>query len=156
VETIRDYMEDYQAHLNNNLFDLLVDDIIDTFLITYLTNLRKASKLRIPSACERIRQDVGAVTKMFSKFKSAKNVKEDFEVIDSIVGLLNVSPSIFALDYYAFAKRYGPNLPFVESLIKARDDLDRQATNDILESVRRKAETTSAPDQPTIFNRLQK
>ena len=58
VETLQDYMDDYRVHLNPNLFELLVEDLIDTFLITYLVAVRRATKLRIPQAVERMRTDI--------------------------------------------------------------------------------------------------
>jgi exocyst complex component 3 len=40
--------------------------------------------------------------------------------------------------------------------MKARDDLDRSAVNDIMESVKRKvnSEVVEAPEQPSIFERM--
>jgi exocyst complex component 3 len=40
--------------------------------------------------------------------------------------------------------------------MKARDDLDRGAVSDIMDSVKRKvrAEAIDEPDQPSIFTRL--
>lgn len=58
--------------------------------------------------------------------------------------------------YWPFRKKYGPNLTFVEAIMKARDDLDRGAVSDIMDSVKRKvrAEAIDEPDQPSIFTRL--
>ena len=50
VETMRDYMSDYQTYLNQSLFDLLVEDLIDTFLVTYISALANSPKLKIPAA----------------------------------------------------------------------------------------------------------
>jgi len=40
--------------------------------------------------------------------------------------------------------------------MKARDDLDRSAVSDIMDSVKRKvqSEQVDAPEQPSIFDRL--
>lgn len=80
TETIRDYMSDYQAHLNPSLFELLVEDIIDTFLITYLSNLRKASKLKIPASANRIRDDIRKSFGLFTTYKPAKEMEPYFDV----------------------------------------------------------------------------
>ena len=58
--------------------------------------------------------------------------------------------------YWPFRKKYGPALAFTEALMKARDDLDRSAVNEIMESVRRKVarEKLDEPDPPSIFDRL--
>lgn len=59
--------------------------------------------------------------------------------------------------YWPFRKKYGPNLAFTESLMKARDDLDRSAVNDIMESVKRKVNSevvVEEQEQPSIFERM--
>ncbi|SCV74869.1 BQ2448_7898 [Microbotryum intermedium] len=157
VETLRDYIaEDYQTHLNPNLFELLIEDIIDTYLITYIVAIKKCSKLRIPAALDRIRQDITKSREFFGAYKSKKELDEYFDVLESILTLMSASKMMVILDYSAFKKRYGANVAFVEGLLKARDDLDRSSTNDIMESVKRKAAQDAGgdPDQPSIFSRL--
>ncbi|KAH8916622.1 exocyst complex component Sec6 [Atractiella rhizophila] len=152
--TISDYMQDYKNELNSNLFDLALDDVIDTFLVKYIDAMRKCGKLKMPQAMDRIKEDVRKMVKMFATYKPPKELEEDFRVLDSILALLSSSKTLFALDYYQFAKEYGPQLKFVESILKARDDLDRGSTSDLIETIRRKAESTEAPANPTIFDRL--
>lgn len=57
------------------------------------------------------------------------------------------------MDYWAFAKIHGPQLAFVEGLLKARDDFDRPMVNEVLETLRRKVkeEGIEEPAQPTIM-----
>ncbi len=58
VETMRDYMTDYQSYLNPVLLDLLVEDLTDTFLLTYLNALANSAKLKMPAAAERFKEDI--------------------------------------------------------------------------------------------------
>ena len=51
------------------------------------------------------------------------------------------------LSFWEFAKIHGPNTPFVEGLMKARDDLDRTAVNEIMESVKRKVKDENLTDR---------
>ncbi|BGP41626.1 SNARE-binding exocyst subunit S6 [Rhodotorula kratochvilovae] len=156
VETLQDYMDDYQVHLNPNLFDLLVEDLLDTFLITYLVAVRRATKLRIPLAVERMRADIDLAFGFFLAYKPKQELVSYFDVLESVLTLLSASKMMVFLDYWPFRKKYGPNLAFTEALMKARDDLDRSAVSDIMDSVRRKVagETVDAPDAPSIFERL--
>lgn len=192
ILTLKDYMvEDYQAHLNPNLFDLLIEDILDTFLITYLVAVRKAGKLKIPQAVDRMRADVDMAVEFFGQYKSRKELEGYFDVLESVLTLMSASkmmvfldvrplfllppffpfPSIFPVhlpslhvltpsplstQYWPFRKKYGANLAFTETLMKAREDLDRSAVNDIMESVKRKvnSEVVDAPEQPSIFERM--
>lgn len=81
LETIVDYMADFQARLSPSLFDLLVDDIIDTFLIAYLTSLRKASKLKMPAAANKINDEIKKSFEYFSRYKPPAELEQYFEVV---------------------------------------------------------------------------
>ncbi|BGP17883.1 hypothetical protein JCM10213_000961 [Rhodosporidiobolus nylandii] len=157
VLTLKDYMvEDYQAHLNPNLFDLLIEDILDTFLITYLVAVKKAGKLKMPAAVERMRADIDMAFEFFLQYKSRKELEGYFDVLESVHTLVSASKMMVFLDYWPFRKKYGPNVGFTEALMKARDDLDRSAVSDIMESIKRKvnSEVVEAPEQPSIFDRM--
>ncbi|KAG8903179.1 SNARE-binding exocyst subunit S6 [Tulasnella sp. 403] len=156
VETMRDYLGDYQAYLNPSLLELLVTDLIDTFLITYLNALRRSSKLRMPAAADRIREDMSEAFPLFCSHKPAKEVEDQFDVIELILSLLTASKSLVFLSYWPFAKKHGPNLQFVEALMKARDDLDRSAVNEVMDSVKRKVkdENLGEPEEPTIMKKI--
>ncbi|KZP01538.1 exocyst complex component Sec6 [Calocera viscosa TUFC12733] len=156
VETMRDYMNDYQPYLNPFILDLLVEDLIDTFLTTYLTALRRCSKLQMPMSADRIRDDISEVFTFFSVFKQPKELEANFEVIELILAMLTASKKLVFLDFWNFAKKHGPNLAFVEALMKARDDLNRSDVNEVMESIRRKVkeEKLTEPPEPTIMNRI--
>ena len=59
----------------------------------------------------------------FSTLKPAKDPEVDFEIIDLVLGLLEASKSTVFLSFWSFAKIHGPNIAFVEGLMKARGDL---------------------------------
>lgn len=81
VETIRDYTSDYAERLNPNLFDVLCDDVIDRFLTAYLAAMRKAGKLRMPAAGERVRADIDETGAMFTGFKTVEEIEQKMEVL---------------------------------------------------------------------------
>jgi hypothetical protein len=138
VETMRDYMADYQAYLNPSLLDVLIEDLVDAFLVTYINALANAPKLRMPAATDRIKEDVSVTFSFFTTLKPAKEVEAYFEVIEMILAMLEASKSLVFLSYWQFAKVHGPNLQFVEGLMRVRGDLDRSAVNEIMESIKRK------------------
>jgi len=98
VETLQDYMDDYQVHLNPNLFDLLVEDLVDTFLITYLVAVRRASKLRMPMAVERMRADLDLAFDFFLAYKPKTELVAYFDVLESVLTLLSASKMMVFLD----------------------------------------------------------
>ncbi|KAK0488729.1 exocyst complex component Sec6 [Armillaria novae-zelandiae] len=156
VETMRDYMTDYQTYLNPSLLELLVEDLLDAYLLLYLNALANTPKLRIPAATDQIRDDVRTVFQFFSTLKQAKELETYFEVIEMILALLEASKDIVFLSFWSFARVHGPNIAFVESLMKARGDLDRSAVSDVMDSIKRKVkeEGLSDPPEPTIMKRV--
>lgn len=155
METMKDYMGDYQAHLHPSVFEILVDNLLDAFLISYLSALRRAStnSLRMPIAIQKIKSDISSAFQFFSQYKSSPALEENFEVLNMIVNMLAASPEMVFMDYWNFAKIHGPQLQFAEALMKARDDLDRDGVKEIMETLRRKVkeEDIGEPEEPTIM-----
>ncbi|KAI6013938.1 hypothetical protein PISMIDRAFT_13219 [Pisolithus microcarpus 441] len=155
IVTMKDYMSD-QPFIKPALFELLVDYLIDAFLVTYLTALANCSKLRMPDATERIKEDISAVFAFFGEYKPDKELEGCFEVVEMILAMLEASKSMAFLSYWAFAKVHGPCIPFVEGLMKARGDLDRSGVSEVMDSIKRKAkeEGLTDPPQPTIMKKI--
>lgn len=157
--TMRDYMSDYQAHLNGSLFDFLVDDMVDAFLATYLTALRRApaKSLRMPKAIDRLNEDMVEAFDLFQNYRAPQDIEGPFEVMKIVGSMLDASAEMFVLDWHAFAKEHGPQLAFTESLLRARDDLDRGDIADTMDTLRRRVaeEGLDEPEEPTIMNRIQ-
>ena len=182
VETLQDYMTDFQEQLNPNLFDLLIEDILDTFVLAYLTAIRRSSKLRIPQACDRMRKDIDLAFNFFLQYKPKQELASYFDVLESVLTLMSASKMMVFLDV-----RSPPPLSVrVPRLFACRPDLTR--TLAVLavpekvragarvhgsahegarrprpvrrqrdhESVRRKvaSEKLDEPDPPSIFDRL--
>ncbi|KAL0243991.1 hypothetical protein I308_105254 [Cryptococcus tetragattii IND107] len=159
VETMKDYMGDYQAHLHPSVFEILVDNLLDAFLISYLSALRRASTnaLRMPIAIQKIKSDISSAFQFFSKYKPSPGLEENFEVLHMIVNMLAASPEMVFMDYWNFAKVHGPQLQFVNALMKARDDIDRDGVKEIMETLRKKVkeEGIGEPEEPTIMVKVQ-
>lgn len=150
METMRDYMTDYQAYLNESLFEVLVEDLLDTYLVTYLTALANSSKLIItgsPSATERMRQDIDEVYHFFGTYKKMKELQPQIQVLDQVLAMLEASKSFVFLSYWTFAQTHGPCVQFTEALMKARNDLDRSAVSEVMDSVKRKVKDENLTDR---------
>lgn len=155
IETMRDYMSDYQAHLNPSIFDILIEDFLDAFLIAYLAALRRAPAraLRMPNAVQKIKTDVSLAFEFFAEYKQPADLEQNFEIMDMIVSMLGASSQMVFMDYWTFAKIHGPQMAFVEALMRARDDFNRQVVGEIMETLRRKVreEDIADPPEPTIM-----
>lgn len=156
VETMRDYMADYQSYLNSALLELLTEDLIDTFLLTYLNALANSPKLKMPAAAQRMKEDVNEVFSFFSNLAPNQGVEARFEVLEMLLSLLEASKDIAFLSFWAFAKVHGPNIAFVEGLMRSRSDFDRSAVNEIMESIKRKVKDEGLidPPEPTIMKKV--
>lgn len=146
VVTMKDYTSD-QQFVKPLLFELLVEDLLDTFLVTYLTALANSPKLRLPAATERIKADISAVFAFFGEFKPDKELEKYFEVVEHILAMLEASKSMAFLSFWVFAKVHGPCIPFVEGLMKARGDFDRGAVSEVMEAIKRKVKEEGLADR---------
>ncbi|WWC85547.1 uncharacterized protein L201_000411 [Kwoniella dendrophila CBS 6074] len=160
IETMKDYMNDYQLHLNSSIFEILIEDLLDYFIISYLSAIAKAQpkSIKIPIGLEKIKKEIGLSFDFFVKFKSPKELEENnFEILKLIISLIESDSQMFFMDYWNFAKKFGPNLQFIENLLKARDDLDKIQLNDLLDMLKRKIkeENIQDPDEPTIMVKVQ-
>jgi hypothetical protein len=156
VVTMRDYMADYQSYLNPSLLELLVEDLVETFLLTYLNALAAANKLKMPAAAERLKSDVTDVLDFFTTIAPAKEVEARFEVLEMILAMLGASKDMTFLSFWSFAKVHGPNIAFVEGLMKSRSDFDRSAVSEVMESIKRKVkdEELTDPSESTIMKKV--
>lgn len=162
IETMRDYMSDYSERLNPNLFDVLCDDMIDRFHVSYIGALRRVGngKLRMPAAGEQMRKDIDDAKTLFLAFKKEQEVNDKFEVLVAIQGMLASSATMVFLPYWSFAKAHGSHLGFLEAIMKARDDLKKDDVNGLMESARRKVKSEGLNDLvpeaggPTVMSRV--
>lgn len=157
IETLRDYCEDFQ-HLNKFIFDKLIHDMVDRFLILYLEAMRhKNAKFHMDACLEQIGSDVGKSFNFFAKYTSTEEMEERFDVIEKVHQLLKSNRRMVFVDYYTLRQAY-PDVPlaFVETILSKRDDLDKAALRDIMEGIKAKAREyqPDANTPPTIFSKI--
>ena len=136
IDTMHNYMNDYQQLLDPKITDLLVQRLLDNFIITYLTSLHTSPKLSVPDAGLRMKEDILEAFRFFDPLMAPNDLDTSFEVLEMAHGLVTASREMFPLSFWAFAKVHGPNLGFVEGILRARDDLDRSAVEEVMKRVR--------------------
>lgn len=87
IETIRDYMSDYKERLSPSLFDLLADDVVDTYLITYIAALRRANKLRMPGTGLKMKEERQKAFDFFLEYKPQDELERYFQVVGCAIAL---------------------------------------------------------------------
>ena len=158
IETLKDYCQDFAAHLNEFLFNKLMDDTLERFIMLYLEAMRrKGAKFNMEVCLEKIKQDVRLSFNFFAKYKSMDELEERFDVIDNVHTILKSNRRMIFVDYYSLRQAY-PDVPlaFVEDILSKRDDLDKAALKDIIEGIKAKAREyePDANTPPTIFSRI--
>ena len=148
TETVRDYAGDYAARLDPNLYDVLSDDLLTRLLAAYLTALRRSARLRMPKAAERFGVDISELSNLISFMRPGDEATSRVEVLHMIHAILSSSSSMVFLPYWTFAKAHGPNLAFIEAVLRARDDMDKNDVTAVLESAKRKIRQENLPDVP--------
>lgn len=155
VETMKDYTQDYRGHLNPAIFDILIEDMLVQFLSTYLNALRKVQPrgIKLPTAVSKMKSEISQVFTFFAEYKKQDDVSGEFEVIDMIISMLQATPDMVFMDYWAFAAKHGPCLPFIEAVLRGRDDWDKTTVGEVLDTLKRKIreEGIGEPEEPTIM-----
>ncbi|KAJ3321383.1 SNARE-binding exocyst subunit S6 [Boothiomyces sp. JEL0866] len=159
VGTFEDYGDDFQKHMSEYLNNKLTTELVDRFLVAYVESFKnKNAKFKMPSATDRMRQDLDSLISFFSRSKNAKRVKASFEVIEKIIGLVESNPRMLYIDFYSLWKQF-PDMPldFVEKVLSKRDDLDKSQVREIMELCRSKTKDERTEDTPpTIFSKISK
>lgn len=146
LETARDYLDECAVTLHPTFFNQLARETLNETLIAYLHRLIRAKKLKIPRAVELVRGDVERIRQRFASWIPREELEHRMEVMDHIVGILGISKNLVFLEFWRFAKVHGPNLGFVEALLKTRDDLDWMDVSKIMQSLKKKLEAEPIVD----------
>ncbi|KAI9271298.1 exocyst complex component Sec6-domain-containing protein [Sporodiniella umbellata] len=157
ILTFGDYYHDF-VHLNNFIFNKLIYDILDRFLIIYLEGMRnKNAKFLMASCSKLINNDINTAFDFFAELTSREEMAERFDVLRKVSALLESTPNMIYVDYYNLRQAY-PDVPlaFVESILTKRDDLQKTTLKGIMEGIKGKAREyePDANTPPTIFSRI--
>ena len=154
--TLDDYFQDFKKHLLDYLFSKLSSDAMDKFLMHYVESMRgKAVKFRMPTAVSQMKVDLAASIRFWSEFKTTKRVKQSFDIVDKVIGLLESSSTMIFLSWYSMWKVYNDvPMAFVEDLLYKRDDLDKSSIKEAMANCKTKAKEGNPESVPSIFTKI--
>jgi len=99
VATLQEYTDDFQAHLNEYLFETLMEDMLVQFLKAYVVASRsKQTKFKMPAAIDQIRNDVRLAYGFFSQFIAGNVVQEYFRIFELMMTILQSTKQSFSAD----------------------------------------------------------
>lgn len=144
--TFDDYIGDYSAVLHPSLLDILIEELSDALLVSYLTSIRTNRGVKFrrgePFAAK-FRGDVLAAFGFFEKYPDSFNetIKPRWKAVNFTVQLLEVDKSEVVGVYEQFKREFWDlQLSWVESVLKTRDEWDRA----MITAVKRAAASTYA------------
>ena len=99
VATLKDYTEDIQAHLNEYLFETLMEDMLVEFIKSYMAaSKNKSTKFKMPAAIDQIRNDVRLAYGFFSQFIAGDVVQDYFRIFEMVMRILSATKANFSAD----------------------------------------------------------
>lgn len=161
VETITvtfgDFFGDYKDRCADFLMSFLVAEVLEAFLLAYLQQLRaKPARLLAGSCAEYFQADLATCADFFSAYRDPRRVEKLVDPVRKFVGLVTSSQKMVYLEFFAFWKVF-PDMPLAifEEVLAKRDDLDKYAIRDIVETCRKKTlEERPVDAQPSLFAKL--
>lgn len=159
VATLRDYNDDFRVHLNDYMFNKLIDWMLERLMIAQMDALRNpGARLRFPACTDRLKQDRASVFNFFADYKNPKALEDDFDAIEKLHEFTCSSKRSAYLTFYSM-KRIYHDLPIslVEHILGRRDDLDRPSIKEIMEPIKEKFKEKDPIDAtrlPTIFSKV--
>lgn len=168
IVTLNEYSEDLKAHLNEHLFETLMEDMLVQFLRSYMAAAKnKQTKFKMPGALDQIKSDVRQAYGFFQKFVEPQVVQDYFRIFEMMMGILSsdrMSFPEFLSDlmsvywdtpiWYLSNKSYNLMYRFVESLINNRDDLDRSSAKELLALLKARPREVANGRDPTFMGKL--
>lgn len=157
IDTLKEYLADSKGHLQPSLFECLVEDLLESTLVAYLSAIRnKGCKLQTASCMDIIQGNIGLAFDLFSHYLPADDVEKQFDVFQQLFNITSATKITMEGDYATLKSMY-PDVQYnwVESILRARDDVDSSMRKAMLEIVRNidKADTEHH-EATTIMGKL--
>lgn len=144
--TFDDYIGDYNSVLHPSLLDIMIEELSDALLVSYLTSIRTNRGVKFrrgePFAAK-FRDDVLAAFAFFEKHPDSFNetIKPKWKAVNYTVQLLEKDKNEVVGVYEQFKREFWDlQLSWVEGVLKTRDDWDRG----MITAVKRAAASTYA------------
>ncbi|KAF9173219.1 SNARE-binding exocyst subunit S6 [Mortierella sp. AD011] len=159
IATLKDYTDDCRIHLNDYMFNKLIDWMLERLMIAQIDALRnRGAKLKYPTCTDRLKQDRAAVFNFFVEYKPINDLEQDFDAIEQLHKFACSSKKTAYLNFYSMKRVYHDlPIPLVEDILGRRDDMDRSSIKEIMDPVREKfkdKDTSDASRSPTVFSKV--
>lgn len=159
VATFEDFFTDYQEHAEEFLMNKLIADVLERTVLLYIEAMRgRNARLKMAqSAPELMDRDISSLAAFFSRFRDPKRVEKAVDPLVKLRTLLCASRKMVFLEFFALLKAY-PDAPLslLEELLAKRDDFDKAAIKEVMDSVRAKLQEEKVIDSSvqSVFSKI--
>ena len=136
VVTFEEYIGDYKTVIHHSLLDIFIEELADELLIRYLSSVKnKGAKFKRQDPYkDKIFDDIQTAFTFFSSpFLSpdvSDTIKQKWKVTQSFLQLIEIEKASVPEAFAAFKADYWDlQLSWVEAVLRARDDFDRNLLN---------------------------
>lgn len=165
VDTVQEYLVDCAQQLNSVIFDVFIDDLVEETVLRYLSALGPApGSLKVPKACEQIKNDIGLLYDLFTAQTDygcdPEHIQVQFQVFEHLLATLESPPEELPERFMELREDFwDAPLDLFEKMVRARKDLDAKRVKEIMVRVRADAlqNQQSPPEslQSTYLSRFQ-
>lgn len=137
VVTFDEYIGDYKMVLHHSLLDILVEEMSDALLVTYLSSVRnRGAKFRRQDPfSDKLFSDVSTVFEFFGQNASPDVrdiLKQKWRVTEHFGNLVGCDKADVVPVFERFKGEYWDlQLSWVEAVLRARDDFERRMVNEV-------------------------
>lgn len=137
--TYSEYLEDCKLHLNPDLVEPFLEQLLDSFLADYLGAMagNKKAAFKPPACFDLITAELGVAFNFFADHLEINTLQLHFDVLELAIALLQVDAETVHEDYTRL-KRQCPDTPnwLVDGILDRRDDLSKKDAKQITDLVR--------------------
>ena len=155
VQTMNEYIQDCREHLNDVLLDLFLDELLDWFLIEYISAMTSNKKAVFKhAALEQIPVEIGLAFNLFHENMEMTQLQARFDILELIIAFLQADLATIQQDWTALKDTCWDAKPaIVEGILERREDVPKKEAKAMMQELL-KVDVSVDPRQPTILSRV--
>ena len=157
IATIKDYVSDFQAHMNVTVFEDLMIELLERVIIQYLqAMLQKSAVIKHPDAVRLMDADITELERFFRTYLSDKVVKSQLLALRDMREIIAIEDLEMVSFYSVALQKHFPDAPLavVKRVLGRRKDLEKSQIKAILADMVQSDAAAQALVQPTVFGRI--
>lgn len=161
VHTTSEYIQDCRDHLNDVLLDLFLDELLDWFLIEYISAMCSNKKAFFKSAAlTQLPSEIGIAFNLFHDNMDMAQLQSRFDVLELVIAFLQSDASTVLEDWHRVRETcWDTPVWVVEGILERREDISKKDVKVYMDVIRKDVggQTDSNIGRvPTLMSRIKK